>query len=310
MNWLNNLVRPEILELAPYSSARSEYKGAAQIQLDANEKPEKPYGQNTDTLNRYPEPQPLLLRQKLADMYAVSTEQLLITRGMDEGIDLLIRLFCLPYKDTITILPPTFRYYEVCAKINAINIIEMPLSADFSPNWADLQKIVNTKLIFLCTPNNPTGNLLTLIDIKKLCDSHAGRALIAVDEAYIEFANTESAITLLPQCENLVVMRTLSKAYGLAGARLGTVITHPNIIVLLQKIIPPYPIPTLCSEAALVSLSPIGLAYTKRKIAEIKQQRAYMAEMLLRSADIQQIYKSEGNFLLLIAKNADSLYQG
>jgi histidinol-phosphate aminotransferase/imidazoleglycerol-phosphate dehydratase/histidinol-phosphatase len=295
-------VRPEILTLTPYRSARNEYEGTGNISLDANENPDKPYGQATTGLNRYPEPQPKVLRQTLADMYGVRPEQLLMTRGMDEGIDLLVRTFCVPYKDSITIITPTFGYYEVSANIQGAAVIKVS-------RLKDIQE--DTKIIFICTPNNPTGEVTSLENIQELCERYAGRALVAVDEAYIEFANTEaagSAVVLLNKYDNLVVMRTLSKAYGMAGVRLGTVMASPEIINFLRTVMPPYPIPTPCVQRALESLSPLGLLYTQRRIAQIKQDRQYLYEQLPRSKEIVRVFPSAGNFLLVIAQDADALY--
>ncbi len=309
MSWLNKLMKPELVNFKPYRSARSEYSGINQIQLDANESAVAPYGQGCLGLNRYPEPQPMKLQLKLAELYGVNVDQVLMTRGTDEGIDLLIRAFCVAYKDSITITPPTFGYYQIAAEINNAKVIKIPLLKDFDPNWNELQDIPSTKIIFLCNPNNPTGNLLHLDQIRKTCENYEGRALIVVDEAYIEFAQSTSATSLLSQCKNLVVLRTLSKAYGLAGLRIGAVIANSDIISLLLKIIPPYPIPSPCSEIALSCLSPIGLAFTNKSIAKIIQQREYLKENLRRSAKIKNVYESKANFLLLIANNAQDLYQ-
>jgi histidinol-phosphate aminotransferase len=326
MNWLNNIVRPEMLSLVKYSSARNEYTGSGQVQLDANESAEQPYGQRIVNLNRYPEPQPIELKRKLAAIYGVNTEQLLLTRGVDEGIDLLIRTFCTPYKDAVVIMPPTYGYYQVAANINGVGIVKVPLLENFVPDWAVLLNTSflaaklssscdfiiepgNIKIIFLCTPNNPTGSLISTQEIKTLCQAYNSRTIIAVDEAYIEFADAESATTLLSECSNLVVLRTLSKAYGLAGVRLGAVIAAPTIIELLGKVIAPYPIATLCAVAAITALTPLGLTHTKKCIANVKSEREYVSKNLLRSPKIKCIYKSSANFLLIIAANAESLYQ-
>lgn len=309
MQWLNKLVRLDILNLVAYRSARSEYSGASQIQLDANENPHAPYGYEQTSFNRYPEPQPSLLKQKLADLYTVKSEQILITRGMDEGIELLIKTFCQPYQDSITITPPTFGYYAIAAQINASKVIEIQLDKNFSPDWSQLASIDSSKIIFLCNPNNPTGTLIPIDKIKALCAAHHERSLIVVDEAYIEFADAISATTLLETCSNLIVMRTLSKAYGLAGVRVGCVLAHPDIIAMLRKVIPPYPISRPCADIALTSLSPIGLLYTEKNIAQIKEQRAYLVEHLCQSQYIKKVYSSQANFLLVQAKDANALYQ-
>lgn len=294
MTWLEKLVRPEILELKPYSSARSEYSGAAQIQLDANENPWPPYGTRAP-LNRYPEPQPRLLKQRLAEIYKVEENQLLITRGMDEGIDLLIRTFCNPGKDSVVIIPPTFGYYEVAANINGVRVIQ-----------ARLEQLEQGKIVFLCTPNNPTGESITLDKIVEICNSYRG--IVAVDEAYIEFSNIPSATCLLKQYPNLVVMRTLSKAYALASLRIGTIIASAEIIAILKRVLPPYPIAQTCSDIALKALSPIGLYYTNNKVKEIKEQRKYLYQQLSKCSEVIRIYSSDANFLLVIFKDSDALY--
>ncbi|MFC3907580.1 histidinol-phosphate transaminase [Legionella dresdenensis] len=306
--WINKLVRPEILALKPYSSARTEYNGEQAIRLDANENPYLAYGQNTLTLNRYPEPQPENLRNRLAQIYEVCPEQLLLTRGMDEGIDLLLRTFCRPLSDSLIITPPTFGYYEVAAAINGVSVTKIPLTGQFEPDWEALSKATGCKLIFLCSPNNPTGNVIALEKIEALCRTYGESTLVVVDEAYIEFAATQSAVALLATCKNLIVMRTLSKAYGLAGARIGCVIAAPEIIVLLKKIIPPYPLPTPAIDAALKSLSPVGLAYTAKQIARIRQQRQLLSDKLSALPDLIAVYPSAANFILIKVRDADKLY--
>jgi len=295
MTWLKKLVRPEILELKPYSSARTEYSGATQIQLDANENPYPSYGTHT-ALNRYPEPQPKLLRQRLSEVYNVEEAQLLITRGMDEGIDLLIRVFCTSNKNAIVIIPPTFGYYEVAANINGVKVIE-----------ATLDEVKQGKIIFLCTPNNPTGESITLDEIAKICQKFNG--IVAVDEAYIEFSDTLSATCLLERHSNLVVMRTLSKAYALAGVRIGTIIAHPEIIAVLKKVLPPYPIAQTCSDIALQALSPMGLYYAQSKIKKIKEQRQYLHQQLIKCPEVLEVRASDANFFLVIFRESDVVYQ-
>jgi histidinol-phosphate aminotransferase len=309
MSWLKKIVRSEILNLKAYNSARSEYAGDGQIQLDANESPIKPYGQNTDGLNRYPEPQSKKLLLTLANIYGVRADQMLITRGADEAIDLLIRTFCTANKDAITITPPTYGYYEVAANINNVAITKIDLLPNFEPRWDRLKKVKNSKLFFLCNPNNPTGNLMSLKDIKSLCQQYKDRAIIVIDEAYIEFEEGNSATIFLAEYKNLVIMRTLSKAYGLAANRIGAIIADPDIIDLLRKVIQPYPIPAPCVKIALDSLSPIGLIYTRKNIEQIKQQREYLYQNLKNCKKIKKIYQTSTNFILLIAKDAKILYQ-
>lgn len=308
MSWLTALARPEIIALDAYRSARSEYLGTDLVQLDANESSSAPYGsQFIDLdLNRYPEPQPTLLKHKLAELYQVQPEQLLITRGMDEGIDLLIRALCKPYQDNIIITPPTFGYYEVAARINGVGVTRCPLIAaqHFQPDWSTLAAVNHEKIIFLCNPNNPTGSLLSLQAIEEVCLGHAEKAIIAVDEAYVEFSGQKSATTLLERCDNLVVLRTLSKAYALAGARVGAVIASPAIIALLRKIISPYPLPSPSISAALDALSPVGLAYSKRRINEMVKVRDELLIKLQKLPNLIAAYPSHTNFILIQLSNA------
>lgn len=295
MNMLEQLVRPEILALKPYSSARNEFSGMAQIQLDANESPWPPYS-TAKTLNRYPEPQPKLLRQRLADIYKVQNKELLITRGMDEGIDILIRTFCRPGKDNIVIIPPTFGYYDVAANINGVQVIN-----------ATLDKLEPGKILFLCSPNNPTGETISLEKIANICSSYSG--IVAIDEAYIEFSALQSATILLKKFRNLVVLRTLSKAYAMAGVRIGSIIASTTIISILEKVLAPYPISQVCSEFALKALSPLGLYYAEKNIREVKEQRYYVLKMLQKSNDITKVYPSDANFILIVCKDAQAVYQ-
>lgn len=296
-NWLKDLVRPEIWQLQAYSSARSEYNGTSQIQLNANENPWPPYG-TRDNLNRYPEPQPELLIQRLAEIYQVKQDQLLITRGMDEAIDILIRVFCNLGKDFIVTAPETtFSYYKFSADINGIKTVSLK----------NVIPLPDAKIIFVCTPNNPTGESVGLEKIVQLCEKQEG--IVAIDEAYIEFSDLPSATTLLSKYKNLIVMRTLSKAYALAGERIGVAIAHPAIIEILKKVIPPYPIAKTCAEAALKAISPIGLYHTQKNIALIKEQREYLRQELLKCKEVIEIYSSDANFLLVIFKNPTEIYQ-
>ncbi len=312
MSDLLSLVRPEILELESYRSARGEVLGYDLIQLDANESPTPPFGARMDlSLNRYPEPQPFLLKKKLADLYGVNDEQLLITRGMDEGIDLLIRTFCKPYQDKIVVTPPTFGFYEVAARINGVGIVRSFLNAEsgFMPDWQALNEMDGAKLIFLCNPNNPTGSVISIDQIEALCIAQRNRAIIVVDEAYIEFADIVSATRLLGQCDNLVVLRTLSKAHALAGARIGTVIASSLIISFLKKIMPPYPLSSLSIQAALDALSPIGLQISKKRILDVQKDREALYLRLQKLPNLVAIYPSAANFILIQVANADLCYQ-
>ncbi len=310
MSWIEKITRPEILKLTAYSSARSEYDGIKLIQLDANENPNKPFGEENNSFNRYPEPQPIELRKRLAEIYGAKEEQLLITRGVDEGLELLISAFCVPYKDSIVITPPTFGYYEIAGKIHSAMIIKSTLDKNFEPNWSELERIKNknVKIIFLCSPNNPTGNIISIDKIDEICSFHKEQSLIIVDEAYFEFTDSVSAITLLNKHSNLVVARTLSKAYALAGVRIGTLIAGKEIIDILKKIIPPYPLPTPCINIANKALSAAGIEFSNRKIDEIKKERERLYVELSKLPVVTKIYNSATNFLLVIVKDANFIY--
>lgn len=303
--------RPEILAMQPYSSARME-AGYATIMLNANESPWAPVGDDDSDLNRYPDPQPAALRSRLAELYGVASEQVLIGRGSDEAIDLLVRAFCHEGRDTIVISPPTFGMYAVAARTQGAAVIEAPLSADFAVD-ADtvLAKVTDsTKLVFVCTPNNPTGALVPLATIERLATALRDRALVVVDEAYLEFADgASSAATLLDRYENIAVLRTLSKAYALAGARVGTLIAHPDIVALLRRIQAPYPIPALCVDAALAALSPKGVAETRERIVTLLSERDRLARALPSAAGVLAVYPSSANFLCVRFADAQKTYR-
>ena len=289
---MKNLIRPCFLDFKPYISARNTNKSDGQILLDANENPYAPHA--GIGLNRYPEPQPAQLRQRLADIYDVKVDQLLLTRGMDEGIELLIRLLCTPSQDSIAIAPPTYGYYAVAAALQDVAVTH--------------SLTTSAKIYFLCNPNNPTGEVTDLADIKTLCDRVKGQAIVAVDEAYIEFSDIPSAISLLGICDNLVVMRTLSKAHGLANLRIGTLIAAPELIGWLSSIIAPYPIPGPCAQLALQSLSSVGLAQMQSRCDEIKMERNRLMQALERLPGLIKLYPSQANFILLQHETPDLIF--
>ena len=320
------LVRPEILALAPYSSARKESKGG-RVWLDANENPATPAAslpaealakEGRLNLNRYPDPQPPELIARLAGLYGAAPESILVTRGSDEGIDLLVRAFCRAGQDAILITPPTYGMYVVAAGIQGAAVRTAPLVAEkdfavdpaavlaafpvaenvsFSPPAAPAAGAV--KLVFLCSPNNPTGQNLARADVLRIVDALAGRAVVVVDEAYAEFSTSESLVTALPSRPNLVVLRTLSKAFGLAGARVGVTLAAPGLIAVLQKIIAPYPIPTPVVQAALAALTPEAIAAARRSAADLVSGRQRLAAALQRLPYVQKIWPSDANFVLV-----------
>lgn len=301
-NNIINLARQDIAAMNAYRSARSEaLKGS--VYLDANE--------NTfsDTrYNRYPEQQPNELAKLLTKIYGVDRKQILITRGSDEGIDLLLRLFCRAGFDRIIICPPTYGMYRVAATIQGAETIEVPLikSEGFVLDVKELLRAwePSVKLIFLCSPNNPTGNALSKSDILSLCLFLNDKSVIVVDEAYIEFSNDESLTNYISEYPNLVILRTLSKAYGLAGVRCGSTIANSEIINLLTKIIAPYPIPVPVAEIVCQQLNS---HITKNTINIIKQEKEKLADFLENLPSVKKVWKSQANYLLVEVVDANRM---
>jgi len=300
------LVRPDILALSAYSSARKESKGG-RVWLDANENPQTPSAAKP-LLNRYPEPQPAELVAQLATLYAVVPTRVLVTRGSDEGIDLLLRTFCRAGQDAILITPPTYGMYVVAAGIQGARTVTVPLvrNTNFSLDAAAVLAAVkpDVKLVFLCSPNNPTGGLLERAAVLSLVKALAGRAVVVVDEAYVDFSGQPSLATEIPANPNLVVLRTLSKAYGLAGARVGTTIADPAVIAVLQKVIAPYPVPTPVLLAALAALTPAGLAAAQHSVAAIVAERTRLAAALPALPAVKRVWPSDANYLLVEVADA------
>jgi histidinol-phosphate aminotransferase len=307
------LVRPDILALTAYSSARKEAKGG-RVWLDANENPETPSAAKP-LLNRYPEPQPAALVAQLASLYGVEANQVLVTRGSDEGIDLLLRTFCRAGQDAILFTPPTYGMYVVAAGIQGAATVTVPLIREnnFALDADAVLKAVTpeVKLVFLCSPNNPTGGLLDRATVMSLVRALAGRAVVVVDEAYVDFAGQPSLAAEIPANPNLVVLRTLSKAFGLAGARVGTTIADPAIIAVLQKVIAPYPVPTPVLLAALEALSPAGLAASRASVATLLAERARLAAALPKLPAVKRVWPSDANYLLVeVSDSAKAMAAG
>lgn len=295
------LARPDILALKPYSHASW---NPAFDRLHANE---LPWRAETDRslagLNRYPEPHPLALAQRLAELYGVDAAQLLPGRGSDESIDLLVRGFCRAGIDNVIICPPTFGMYSVAARIQGAEVREVPLlrASGFTLDTAAVlaRCDAHTRIVFLCSPNNPTGNSIAPVEIEMLAQALTDRALLVVDEAYIEFSTAESLTRWLPRFPNLVVLRTLSKAYGLAGARVGSLIASPEIVALLTKVIPPYSIPQLTIEAVLATLTPAQIVIQRERLRQVLGERARVGAALAASQAVLQVWPSDANFLLV-----------
>jgi len=298
---INTLVRKNILNMKPYSSARDEFKGEAEVFLDANENPyPSPY-------NRYPDPLQKRVKEKLGELRGVAPEQIFLGNGSDEAIDLLIRAFCEPNQDSILITDPTYGMYSVCAEVNAVNVQQVVLTPDFDLDLDSFPKTFDatTKIIFLCSPNNPTANLFNRDTILEVLKRFYG--LVVVDEAYIDFAKSKSFIHELEKYPNLVVLQTFSKAWGLAGLRLGMCFGSEAIISILNKIKYPYNVNIRTQELALDALEN---AYRKDIwVDEILEQRDKMTKALKGLRITEKVYHSDANFILVRVKEALGTYQ-
>jgi len=301
---LNKLVRENIRDLQPYSSARSEYSGAAKIFLDANE---NSFGSPlTKWYNRYPDPLQWELKKKIAAIKSIAPEHILLGNGSDECIDLLIRAFCHPRHDGIIICPPTYGMYEVYARINDVQVKEVPLLPGYQLDMEGLEAAIeaNTKLIFFCSPNNPTGNSLEREDIEVVMNNFDG--LVVVDEAYINYSRRRSFIADLKDYPNLVVMQTFSKAWGLAALRLGMNFGSVELIDVLNKIKPPYNINQATQELAMKALD--HLEDVNAMIRETVTEREALADALARLPLVERVYPSDANFILAKMEGATDIY--
>jgi histidinol-phosphate aminotransferase len=297
---INNLIRQNIKKLAPYASARHEFTGKASIFLDANENP-------FDTgFNRYPDPLQHGVKQEISKLRNIAPENIFLGNGSDEAIDLLMRIFCEPRIDEIMILPPTYGMYKVSASIADIGIKTVELIAGFQPNVDEIlaKSDKKTKLLFLCTPNNPTGNSFDLEMVKYLVKHFKG--IVVIDEAYIDFAAQKSCIQWIHKYPNLVILQTFSKAWGLAGIRLGMAFASIEIINLLNKVKPPYNINQLTQKVALEALKNQGKTLTY--IEEILNERTILQTALLQLKIVVKIYPTDANFILVRFENPQKVY--
>ena len=297
---LKKVVRPNILKLSPYSSARDEFVGEASIWLDANE---NPFG----NLNRYPDPYQKELKQLLSERNEIETDQIFIGNGSDEVIDLLFRLFARPGIDQALTFSPTYGMYQVSAEINDVELIEIPLDENFPIDLNTTLPFLDDpklKLIFICSPNNPTGNLLRNSEIEEILNRFKG--IIAIDEAYIDFANAESWNKRLNEFPNLIVTQTFSKARGLAAARLGIAYSNPEIILFLNKVKPPYNVSSLNQQAGIQSLK--NESEIVLQIETIKTERNRLIRELKLIELVTKIYPTDANFILLEIENASDVY--
>lgn len=302
---LNNVVRPNIKTLKPYSSAKDEYTGEAKILLDANE---NSLGSPlTKWYNRYPDPYQLKVKEKMAFVKQIAANQIFLGNGSDECIDILFRTFCEPGKDNIIICPPTYPMYEVGANINDIAIQKAPLLPDYQLNVAHIEQLVNerTKIIWICSPNNPTGNSLDRIDIETILNHFEG--IVVVDEAYINFSKQKSFVQSLIDYPNLVVLQTLSKAWGLAGLRLGMCFASPEIIGFMNKVKAPYNINIVTQELALQALEEVGMV--NDMIQHLVDMRIALAEVIASMPHVIKVFPSDTNFLFVKIPHARKLYE-
>jgi len=298
---LKAIVRENIWNLKAYSSARDEFKGAADVFLDANENP-------VGTLNRYPDPHQKAIKEKLSVLKKVETNQIFVGNGSDEVIELAFRIFCEPGKDKVLTFSPTYGMYDVSANINNVEIIKQPLINDFQISLNQLQPYLDVeeiKIIFICSPNNPTGNLLHTEDLEYILENFNG--IVIVDEAYIDFSSQESFIKNINKYNNLIVSQTFSKAWGLAGVRVGVAYACEAIINLYNRVKPPYNVSTLNQDAVLDRLN--NLDEVKRNIDAILLERKTLKEALIQLPLVKKIYPTDANFLLIEVDNADKVYQ-
>ena len=301
---LEKLARRNIIDLQPYATARDDYSGAIGIFLDANE---NSLGSVTpQKFNRYPDPHQKRLKQKIAALKNVNPEQVFLGNGSDEVIDLLIRVFCQPGTEKIMILPPTYGMYAVSAASNDVGVVSVALTPNFQINLPQIfEQIAGVKLIFLCSPNNPTGNCLNPADVVSLLEKFKG--IVVIDEAYIDFAPQKSFLPRLKEFNNLLIMQTFSKAWGLANLRLGMAFADPQIIDWLSRLKYPYNVNGLTQELALTALE--RSAEKDRMVAELRTERERLAGSLEELPIVKKVYPSDANFLLVKFRDARSVFQ-
>jgi histidinol-phosphate aminotransferase len=307
MSPLLSLARPEIVALKPYAHAAWL---PSLTRLHANEAPWRPNGDDTIAgLNRYPEPQPRALIERLALLYGVSAAQVLATRGADEAIDVLSRIFLRAGADSILQCGPTFGMYQVAARIQGAGVIELPLDRD--QGWSiDPERILaawrpDIKLVYLCSPNNPTANVLSQAALERICTGLDGKAIVVIDEAYIEWSRSVSLVGWLGRFQTLAILRTLSKAHALAGARLGALLGPPELIQIAGRVIPPYALSQPAIEAALRALEPDELAASRARLEALLMEKDYLRRGLELSPLVHKVWPSDTNFLLIDCSDAD-----
>jgi histidinol-phosphate aminotransferase len=302
---IDTLVRANIKNMAPYSSARHEFSGTANIFLDANENAHgSPLQQS---YNRYPDPLQQKLKEKISSIKGVPPSNIFLGNGSDEAIDLLFRIFCTPGKDNVIILPPTYGMYEVCAETNDVLLKKVSLLPNYQLNLEEIETAIdeNTKIIFICSPNNPTGNSINRQDVEIILNNFNG--IVVIDEAYINYSRQKTFITDLTEYPNLVILQTLSKAWGLAGLRLGMAFAGQPIIDYMNKVKYPYNISIPAQQLAVEALNNISLVnnWTKATV----EQREWLSEELLKLPFTETVYPSDANFLLVKMNGAKGIYE-
>jgi len=297
---IHSLIRPNILNLKPYSSARHEFTGHGEVFLDANENP------FDNGVNRYPDPMQSELKESLSKIKGISANQLFLGNGSDESIDLIIRIFCEPGVDEIMVLPPTYGMYEVSAHIANVKVNKIPLNEFFQPEVQQILTLANkrTKVLFICSPNNPTGALINKTDIIQILENFDG--IVVIDEAYVDFTQGGSCVHLITKYPQLILLQTLSKAWGLAGVRLGMAIASPEMITFFNKVKAPYNINILTQNFVLERLR--YKSEMEKQVSEIIDQRERLLRELPQLDQVLHVYPTDSNFILAKMKDADQAY--
>jgi len=310
---LLELVREDLRGFAGYSSARRAGVSGS-VWLNANESAWRNPADGGLGANRYPDPQPAALRERLATIYGVRAEQVLVGRGSDEAIDLLVRALCNPGRDAVAVSPPVFGMYAVSARLQGAPLVEVPLRDGESGFESDLQAIADAavssgaKLVFVCSPANPTGQAIPAADLLSLARRLAGRCLLVVDEAYGEYSDQPSVASLIDAQPNLAVLRTLSKAHALAAARIGCLLAAPELVTVLRNCQAPYPLPSPCVQLALAGLSEMAQAQTRSRVITVRAERERLLHELPELPGVRRVYPSQGNYLLVRFDDAEAAF--
>ncbi|MCT8721743.1 histidinol-phosphate transaminase [Glaesserella parasuis] len=306
---ISQLSRKNVQSLTPYQSARR-LGGSGDVWLNANEYALSPNFDLTDcTFNRYPEPQPQAVIEGYATYAGVMPENVLVSRGGDESIELIIRAFCEP-TDCVLYCPPTYGMYSVSAETCGIALKTVPLTADFQLNLPEIERNLDgVKVVFVCSPNNPTGTLVKRSDLLKLLQITAGKAIVVVDEAYIEFCPQATMVNELPNYPHLAIIRTLSKAFALAGLRCGFTLANAELINVLQKVIAPYPQPTPVTDIATQALTAQGLSEMQQRVADVLENRTWLIEQLKKIPSVVEIFDTEANYVLVKFQDGQKVFK-